>query len=87
MPELAAGSDDLGMGGKFDRYVSHILDSRSCKKSDGQPSASSSDSDSSVWPCNVVSPPLTLPMQSSRLSSALLSVSEAMAESAFEEAD
>lgn len=40
MAVVAFGSFDLGMGGKFERYVSHILASTSSRKAAGQPLSS-----------------------------------------------
>ena len=37
MPDEAAGSCDRGMGGNFERYVIHILLSKSSRKGVGQP--------------------------------------------------
>jgi len=38
MPDVADGSADFGIGGKLERYVSQIRDSKSSRKADGQPS-------------------------------------------------
>jgi len=38
IPDVADGSADFGIGGKFERYVSQIRDSKSLRKADGQPS-------------------------------------------------
>jgi hypothetical protein len=35
----AFGSWDFGMSGKFDRYVNHILDSKSSRNEGGHPSS------------------------------------------------
>jgi len=35
--DAALGSVDLGIGGKSDRYVIHIRDSKSAIKANGQP--------------------------------------------------
>ena len=40
--EVALGSWERGIGGKFDLYVIHILDSKSSKKVDGQPPSADS---------------------------------------------
>jgi hypothetical protein len=42
MDELALGSWERGIGGKLDRYVIHILDSKSSRKADGQPPSADS---------------------------------------------
>lgn len=41
MDDVAEGSWDLGMGGKLDRYVIHIFDSKSSRNCGGQPPADS----------------------------------------------
>ena len=51
MPEVAAGSCDRGIGGKFERYVIHILLSKSSRKGVGQPpSEGSFDSEGTLSP-------------------------------------
>jgi hypothetical protein len=42
MDEVALGSWERGMGGKFDLYVIHILDSKSSRNADGQPPSADS---------------------------------------------
>jgi hypothetical protein len=45
--EAAFGSGDLGIAGKFERYVSHILASKSSKNEEGHPPSSPPLADSS----------------------------------------
>lgn len=42
MPELAEGSEERGMGGKLERYVIHILDSKSSRNGCGHPPSAGS---------------------------------------------
>ena len=42
MTELADGFCERGIGGKFDRYVIHALDSKSSRNASGQPPSAGS---------------------------------------------
>lgn len=51
--EVALGSWERGIGGKFDLYVIHILDSKSSRKRDGQPPSAHSLSSDGTSPSTI----------------------------------